>query len=117
MADRFRGASSGTRPTILIGAGAFGGNNEYLLVVGEDSDRVIANGGFGSVGDVIRRGCKSSPLCSKSGCSSRIEGSAVEVLALRLLFPDVVRLSTVLLRRANRDEDLDAAGMFAIITV
>ena len=117
VADRLRGPSGGTQPTILMGAGAFGGNNEYLLVVGDDSDLVIANGGLGSVGEVMRRGCKSSPPTSASAFSSVIGGSAVDVLAFRLLPADVVRLSTALFRRASREEDREAAGMFAIITV
>lgn len=116
VADRFRGPSNGTRPTILMGAGAFGGNSEYLLVVGDDSDLVIANGGLGSVGEVMRRACKSPPSTSASAFSSGIEGSAVGVLAIRLLSADVVRLSTAPFRRASREDDREAAGMFAIIT-
>ena len=56
VADRFSVLSNGTRPIILTGTGDAGGNREYLLTVGEASDLVIAKGGFGIVGDVMRLG-------------------------------------------------------------
>ena len=55
VAERFRELSAkGTRPTILTGVGAAGGNSEYLLTVGDEVLAVEAKGGFGIVGVDIR---------------------------------------------------------------
>jgi hypothetical protein len=92
---------------ILSGVDAFGGNSEYLLAVGELSGFPIANGGLGSVGEVIRLACRIGLPCSGD----------VDSLEFGLVVLDsFCNPSTAFARRASSEDDWDAAGKLLMMT-